>query len=201
MGVETKPSRPVERRAAGRRVVFGTNVVVVTLIVIGIVVVLQLIAYSMPTRWDMTSSGVNSLSDGTENLLRDIDTNVTLTSLYFETDREDEDQPRYRRAVDDLLGLYEATNRTKVTSDWVNPLKDHEKFKKLLAGLRDKGAFKEEIEQYKERIDQYTDKSDGFDTQMRALVQGELDRVAALGGMMGADADQDGGAGSRARDR
>ncbi len=182
MAVEGKSSTPAGQHAAGRRVVFGTNVLVVTVIVIGIVVVLQLMAYSASARWDWTSSGVNSLSDGTENLLNQLDTNVTLTSLYFETDREEEDQPRYRRAIDDLLGLYEANNRTHVAAEWVNPLKDHEKFKNLLKRLQEKGSFKEEIKNYTDRIAAFTDE---LDARIKGLLQGETERITALGGGMG----------------
>ncbi len=168
------------KAAAGRRMLVGTNVVVVTLVVAGIVVVAQLFAYDS-SRWDMTSSGVNSLSEGTENLLRGLDQNVRLTSLYFETDREEEDQQRYRRAAQNLLDLYEGTNRGKVTAEWVNPLKDHEKFQKLLTRLREKSAFKDAVTGYQARIDAY--KND-FDMRMRKLMQDELTRIGpAVGGM------------------
>src|SRR3990172_11901990 len=172
--------------STGRRMLVGTNVVVVTLIVVGIVVVAQLSAYDS-ARWDMTSSGVNSLSEGTENLLRSLDQHVRLTSLYFETDREDEDQQRYRRAAQNLLDLYEGTNRGKVTADWVNPLKDHEKFQKLVARLRDKSAYKDTIAAYQARIDAY--KND-LDTQMRRLIQEELNLIGPTVGAMGESARQ-----------
>lgn len=167
--------------STGRRMLVGTNVVVVTLIVVAIVVVAQLFAYDS-SRWDMTSSGVNSLSEGTENLLRSLEKNVRLTSLYFETDREDEDQQRYRRAAQNLLDLYEATNRGKVTADWVNPLKDHERFQKLVARLREKSAFKDTIVVYQARIDVY--KTD-LDAQMRKLLQNELTLIGPTVGAMG----------------
>src|SRR3990172_1554255 len=167
--------------STGRRMLVGTNVVVVTLVVVGIVVVAQLSAYDS-ARWDMTSSGVNSLSEGTENLLRSLDQNVRLTSLYFETDREDEDQQRYRRAAQNLLDLYEATNRGKVTADWVNPLKDHEKFQKLLARLREKTAFADTVTVYQARIDAYKTDLDG---QMRNLLQDELSLIGPTVGAMG----------------
>ena len=134
MVVEKQSGPAATKASTGRRMLVGTNVAVATLIVAAICVVAQLFAYDS-SRWDMTSSGVNSLGEGTENLLRGLGQNVRLTSLYFETDREDEDQQRYRRAAQNLLDLYEATNRGKVTAEWVNPLKDHEKFQKLIARL------------------------------------------------------------------
>ena len=179
MAVEKKPTQPTSTK---RRWLVGTNVVVMIVLVIAIVVFLQAMAYSTPARWDMTSSGVNSLSEGTENLLRDLDQNIRLTSLYFETDREEEDQQRYRQAARNLLGLYEATNRSKITADWVNPLKDHEKLQAVKARLREKETFKDEVEAYKSRIDAYLNDLDG---QMKELVQSELEAIGTLGGGIG----------------
>ena len=184
MVVDNKTTAPPTSASAGKRVLVGTNVAVATALVVGIVVVLQLIAYNTPARYDMTSSGVNSLSEGTENLLSGLDQNVRLTSLYFETDREEEDQQRYRRGAQDLLELYEATNRSKVQAEWVNPLKDHEKYQKLVARLREKPTFAEGIAAHQARIDAYKNDLDG---QMRALLQSELSSAAeaavgAIGG-------------------
>jgi hypothetical protein len=183
MAVDTKdsPAKPA------RRVMLGTNVVVSIVLVVGIVVVLQALAFDSTGRIDMTSSSVNSLSEGTENLLSGLEENVTLTSLYFETDREEPDQPRYRRAVDDLLDLYQAVNRSKVKAQWINPLKDHEKYKELIARLREHPSFKEEIDQYRERVEAYTGEGDGLDARMRALVAEELQLTRALGGPMADD--------------
>ena len=172
MAVETSsPSAP------RRRWLIGGNVAAALVLAATVVVFAQLIAFKAPRRWDMTSSGVNSLSEGSENLLRGLDQNVRLTSLYFETDREEEDQPQYRRTVRDLIGLYEATNRSKVRSEWVNPLKDHEKYRSLTARLREKKTFKDQIAAYQERVDRYTQE---LGNDIPALVQSELDKVATL---------------------
>ncbi|MFQ5592417.1 MAG: Gldg family protein, partial [Phycisphaerae bacterium] len=104
MAVDNNAAKPAASAVStARRFAIGTNVVVAVLLVGGIVAVVQAIAYAVPARWDMTSSGVNSLSEGTENLLRNLDQNLRLTSLYFQTDLEEPDQQRYRRAVQDLL--------------------------------------------------------------------------------------------------
>lgn len=182
MAVGRSKSKSDSRASSGRRFMVGTNVIIATVLVAAIVIVAQAIAFSVPKRWDMTSTGVNSLSKGSENLLRSLDQNVRLTSLYFETDREDQDQPRYRRAAEDLLDLYEANNRAKVTAEWINPLKDHDKFRKLLARLRDKTVFKKEIDAYRAVIDKY---SDTLDAQMRDTVQSELTLLDGLGGSFG----------------
>lgn len=189
MAVDKKSKQPAPT-AAGRRMMLGTNVIVSVALVVAIVVVVQAIAFDKTFRFDMTSSAVNSLGEGTENLLNSLDTNITLTSLYFETDREDEDQPRYRRAIDDLLDLYEATNRAKVKSQWINPLKDHEEYKNLIARLRDNPTFKKELDTYRERIDAYTKEGTGLDARLKALIADELQRISALGGPMSDDATQ-----------
>ncbi len=179
MAVESEDTKRVSEASGGRRFLVGTNVVVATVLVAAIVVVAQALAFSWPRRWDMTSSGVNSLSEATENLLHNLDTNIRLTSLYFETDREDQDQPRYRRGADDLLDLYEATNRSKIRAEWINPLKDHERLRELFARLHEKTAFKDEIETYKARIDKYTDE---LDSRVRKTIRSELALIDEMGG-------------------
>lgn len=170
--------------ASQRRLTVGSNVALTILLAAAIVVVLQWFGYEAAARGarrDMTMSGVNSLSDGTAHLLRSLDKDVTLTSLYFKTDLEDEDQQSYRRSMEDLLRLYASTNPGKVRFDWVNPVSDHEKVKKLMARLREKSKFKEELEPYRKCITTYQETLDG---KMRALVQSELDALGAFSGPM-----------------
>jgi hypothetical protein len=178
MAVERKNTSMASEASAGRRLRVGTNVAISIILVVAIIVVAQVIGFKMHARADMTSSRVNSLSEATENLVRDLEQNVRLTSLYFETDREKEDQPRYRQAARDLLELYEATNRSKVTAQWVNPLKDHQEFKALVKRLEEKNAFAEELDAYKEGIKRYQNE---LNEQMAGLVESELSQIAALG--------------------
>ncbi|MCH8242442.1 MAG: Gldg family protein, partial [Planctomycetes bacterium] len=168
--------------AAGRRLLVGTNVAAGIVLVAGIVVVVQAIAFQAAPRWDMTSSRVNSLSEGTENLLRGLDSNIRLTSLYFESDLDEEDQQRYRTAAKNLIDLYESSHRTKISTEWINPLKDTEKLQALKARLLEKTKFKKEIEPYRERIEAY---QNDIDRQMNQLVKTEIDTLAALGGGIG----------------
>jgi len=182
MEVTSSASRPGFRASAGRRFLVGTNVVVATVIVVAVVVVAQLIAFRLPARWDMTSTGVNSLSEGSEKLLRGLDKNVRITSLYFETDREDEDQPRYRRTVQDLLDLYESMNRAKVGAEWVNPLKDHGKYGEIISRLREKAAFKKEIAAYETPIKRFNEE---LAPALGSLLQRELDQIRGLGAAIG----------------
>jgi len=159
----------------GKKVLVGANVAVMIALAVGVVVVTQLIAFNVPLRADMTRAGINSLSESTEKLLRELPQNVRLTSLYFETDREDVDQPKYRDAVRNLLTLYESTNRTKITADFINPLKDHQKFQQLIARIREKPAYKEGIAAYQAAIDAFTK---DLSEKTQKLLQSEMELTA-----------------------
>ncbi len=180
---------PTTTTSSGRRVKIGANVAISVALVGGIVVVLQMLLFSTTLRMDMSSSGVNSLSAGSEKLLRHLEPNVRLTSLYFETELEEEDQPRYRRAVQDLIELYQASNRRKIVAEWINPIKDQDKVRKLMERLRDKKAFKTTIDKYNERIKTFN--SDIL-PKLVALVEAETSRIqATYAGIAAGDADSD----------
>ncbi len=162
--------------ADGRKLWVGANVLFMTLVAIGLVGALQYLGVSLPMRWDMTSSALNSLSDGSENLVRGLDKNVRLTSLYFKTDLEEEDQQRYRQAVENLLTLYESNNRSKVRAEWINPLSDLEKMKELMGRMRTKTAYKDDIEKYKAHIETFKT----LEPQIATLLQAEVSKVREL---------------------
>lgn len=168
------------QNASSRRRLYGANVTITVVLVAAIVGLLQYFAFAGGSRWDMTSSGINSLAAGTENLIANLDQSVRLTSLYFETDREEEDQQRYRRAVMDLLNLYEATNRASVTAEWINPLKDHEQLKRMKSRVRSLPAFADEVKTYRERIERFLADEGGIAQQARERVDLELEMINNL---------------------
>jgi len=184
--------QPTSSSATGRRFKTGTNVVISIALVAGIVVVMQMLFFSTTLRIDMSTSGVNSLSEGSEKLVHSLKTDVRLTSLYYQTELEEEDQPRYRRAVQDLIEIYQASNRGKIVAEWINPIKDQDKVRKLIERLRDKTEFKATIQQYNERIDKF--KRDIL-PRLVTLVQDEANRIQATqvglaAGATGTDAQQ-----------
>jgi len=168
---------------AWRRFLIGANVIFTVIAAVVVVAFLQWVA-GRGGYIDMTSTSVNSLNEATGRLLENLDTQVRLVSLYFEADLEEKDQPRYRNTVDDLLALYESTNRSMIDSEWVNPLKDHEKRKKLIKRLG-------EIPRFKEQIDSYTAVVNTFDNEIKgemvALVNAELETVFDLNAGLGAE--------------
>lgn len=174
--------------ASRRRLSIGANVSVTIILFIAIVAVLQVIAYSLPDlRIDLTSSQINSLSDATVNLLRELDQPVRLTSLYFETDLEDDEQSQYRRTVTDLLDLYQSTQRSKITFEWINPLGDHEKLKEMVARLRDKERYKNDLVAYQSSIDLYKNE---LDERIKKRVHSELEAISSIGDPMGDTSNQ-----------
>ena len=119
-----------------RHYTIGANVAVSVLAATAIVVVLQWGSYYASGQYDLTESGVNSLSPGTERLLEGLDEKVRLTSLYFQTDLEEDDQSKYRTKINDLLNLYQSTNRSQVEVNFINPLKDFGPRQELLTACR-----------------------------------------------------------------
>lgn len=168
----------VRRVSGGKKFLVGANVAVMIVLAVAVVVVLQLIAFNVPLRADMTRTGVNSLSESTEKLLRELPTNIRLTSLYFETDREEADQPKYRKAVHDLLELYESINRTKITADEINPLKDHQKLQSLIGRIREKPDYKEGVAAYQARVDAFRNE---LNDKIQKILQEEMARTASAG--------------------
>lgn len=170
---------------SGRRFVIGLNVMLMTALAVGLTVAVQALAYQWPKRWDMTSTSVNSLSSGTESLLRNLKTNVTLTSLYFQTDIEEEDQPRYRQAVDNLLALYQSTNRSYVATRSINPLSDHDGMRTLTKSLREKSAYKDDIAKYSAAVDEF---EDDIGPKIATLLQGDSTTASQLTAGLGESA-------------
>ena len=172
MAVDPKQQQPTSS------FVIALNVLLMVVLAVAIVVGLQWIGYSYSTRADITTTGVNSLSEGTVALLDSLDTKVHLTSLYFTTDLEDEDQARYRSTVEDLLNLYRVTNRSMITVDTINPLQDHEKRKELFEQLGQLDKFKKQREGHEAVIDTF---QKDLAPQMRDLFAAENAQLDALG--------------------
>lgn len=179
MAVETSTNR---LQFKGRQWVVGTNVVLATVLVIALVGVVQWGAYQVGGKADWTSSSVNSLSEGTRGLLDGLDQPVRITSAYFQTDLEEEDQSKYRQAVADLTSLYQIENRSKMEIDSLNPLQDHAKRETLLERLREKPKFQEQSAKHIELLDAFREE---MLPEITALLDSELDRIAGLGESLG----------------
>jgi hypothetical protein len=166
--------------AAGRRLKVGANVLVSIVLMLGIAGLVQYFGFAYSTRWSLSSSGLSTLSEPTEKLLRGLDSNIRITSLYFETDREDEDQGRFRQTAWDLLGLYQAANRSNVDVEWINPLKDVEKYNARLREITELPRFAAAVQAHRELIEHFEKE---LAPDISALLKAELDLTAELGGV------------------
>ena len=169
-------------RFEGRRRTVGTNVLLATVLVVGIVGLLQWASYKLGGRADCTSSSVNSLSDGTVHLLDGLDETVRITTAYFKTDIEEEDQAKYRNAVNDLVNLYQIENRSKIEVESFNPLQDHDKRKKLLDDLQAKPKFQEQSVKHRELLDKFENE---LVPEITTLLDAELTQMGGLGESLG----------------
>ena len=170
-----------------RHYTIGANVAVSVLAATAIVVVLQWGSYYASGQYDLTESGVNSLSPGTERLLEGLDEKVRLTSLYFQTDLEEEDQSKYRTKINDLLDLYQSTNRSQVEVNFINPLKDFGPRQELLDRLQDIERFKEEAAPYEELFTELRDEKIG---RINDFLQQQTEALSGLQTGVANDAEQ-----------
>ncbi len=157
MAIEAGKSTEPRAGHSGRAVRWatGANVVVAVSLAVALVAALQWGAYTFDARADLTSTGVNTLSGGTERLLDSLEGEFRLTSLYFKTDMEGEDQAKYRAGVSDLLSLYRGTNPGKIRVEHINPLQDHKKLEEMWKRLQDIPKFQEAARPYTDAIRQF----------------------------------------------
>lgn len=121
-----------------------------------LMVLLQTWAFQAPLRWDLTSSGINSLKRGTEQVLSSLDDKtICLTSLYFETDLEEEDQKKYRKSVKDLFRLYQVENPSRIETAWINPLQEQTKLNQLMTRIRKMSQFADEAKPYQQAVEKF----------------------------------------------
>ncbi len=160
----------------------GFNVILMVVLSVALVGGLQWIGLTRLGRVDVTSSGVNSLTEPTQALLKGIDQKVTLTSLYFETDIEDKDQDRYRSAVNDLLELYEVSNRSQISFESINPLQDQDKRSEVLKRLAGRSLYKEQAEGHVAVIQSFQDE---FAGRITSMLSDELNQIQSLGQLEG----------------
>ena len=173
---------------AGRRWTVGTMVTVSIIFAAGLMILVQFMAFraQRPLKWDLTSSGINSLNVGTRGVLDSLgERKVYLTSLYLETDIETDAQRKYRRAVDDLLRLYQAEKPSRIEIGWINPLKDQPKLRILLERVRSRELFETETEPYAAAIERFEKEiHEPFQLQLQGFIGrlNMIDQSAAIGG-------------------
>jgi len=137
------------------RVIIGANVIVATVLVAGLVVAANFIAWWATGEFnlskDMTAEGIHSFSSRTRLVLDKLDLPVLVTSLYFAGEKDEEARLEKRR-VEDLLGLYESRG-DDVELNLIDPVEDFPDLTEL--GKRITKRHTAETKPYVEAINSY----------------------------------------------
>ncbi len=105
---------------------------------------------------DLSSSGVNSLSSRTQNLLDGVDQELTITGLYSLALSEIRPfADKHRGRVADLLDLYDTAGRDRVTTAMIDPAEEPGRLRSLLDRLQAKPKYQAEALPYQEALAKY----------------------------------------------
>jgi len=112
-----KSSRTILRRIAGffglRQTKYGTNTLVAILAVLGILIILNFIAYKENIRWDLTKNKKFTLSDQTIKVLEKVDQEVKVIAFY-------QNRNPMRRELENLLKEYQEKNKN-IKVEFIDP--------------------------------------------------------------------------------
>ncbi len=106
-----------------RSVLYGFNTGLVVLAVVGIFVVIEMISEYKNKRWDFSEAKRYSLTDGTLNIIRNLEQSVEITCYFIEGNIEAMD-------LRDMLDLYVMENQN-IAYDFIDPYRNPE----LVAGV------------------------------------------------------------------
>ena len=98
----------------GRRARFSYNLVLYSVVFIGLLICANWFANKYDKRWDLTKEGVYSLSSQSETVIKNLDKPIKIVAI---TESEEASPD----AVKELLGLYKYYNPTKVTTEELDP--------------------------------------------------------------------------------
>lgn len=162
--------------APRRRLVFGVNVIVQAILAAAVVVAVIWITDKFNFQADLTGTGRNSLSSRTTQLLKHLDQNVRITAVFAEPDKRDEIGQKRRRAMRDLLDLYEQAGGGHVTTALLDPSTEKGSTDKLLQRLLELPAYKNEAQPHQEALA----KSAELTEQIKSLAESEIARLDEL---------------------
>lgn len=139
--------------AGSRRVVYGLNTLLQAALALGVLIFVVWLAQRYSKSIDLTSSGVNSLSSGTRNLLEKLPEKVSITALYSVTRKTDQLGEKRMAMVRDLLSLYDSAGGAKVDTFLIDPQQERARVTRLLQELREKPMYKDEWQPHKAAIE------------------------------------------------
>ncbi len=108
----------LRRALTGRQARYGSNAVIVTIAVLGILSMITYLAYKNDKRWDLTEDKTNSLAPETINTLNELPESVEVVAYYYA--RTNKDQARL------LLDNYVRNSGGKITYQFTDPETDAE---------------------------------------------------------------------------
>jgi len=141
--------------ASTRRVVFGFNVGLSLILAVALMVVVVYLGQRFPRQFDLTQTGVNSLSERTEKLLAGLDQDVKITGVYAVLSEYQKFAQKRQDMVRDLLNLYQTAGGGHVEARMVDPMKDPARIQELTARLREKQAYRDEAKPHEEVLDSF----------------------------------------------
>ena len=160
-----------------RRLLFGVNVIVQGLLAAAVVVGVIWLAGRFNLRGDWTTTGVNSVSPGTEQLLQNLDENVRITVLFAKPDQErDPIGQKHWREMNDLLDLYDSTGGARVATYMVDPSLQKSETDKLLQRLVELPAYRDEARPHEEALTAFPN----LNEQIRVLASGDFDQASQM---------------------
>ncbi len=139
--------------SGSRQVVYGLNAIVQAAVLLAILILGVYFAQRYNQQWDLTSSGVNSLSESTTKLISKLPEKVTITALYSADRKSDKAAEKRIAMVRDLLSLYEGANGAKIDTFVIDPTQERKRVLDLLGALKEKPGYKGEWQPHKAAID------------------------------------------------
>ena len=97
----------------GRQAKYGSNALILTLAFLGILIVINLIAYNNTVRWDLTEDKTNTLADETLNVLKSLDDEVNVQAFFSSLIS--------RENAENLLMNYKANSNGNFVYEFIDP--------------------------------------------------------------------------------
>jgi hypothetical protein len=161
---------------SGRRIVYGANAIVQSVLVIAAVIGAVVVAQRFQGQVDFSLSRINSLSSRTANLLKKLDQDIRITAVYVDL-RQDESLTVPRsKTVADLLDLYRNANPARIATEVINPEKEPGRVQAILARLREKPAYRDEARPHEQALTAFPALND----RIGKLCKDEVDQMEAL---------------------
>jgi hypothetical protein len=156
---------------------YGSNVALMVVLSIVVAGLVTYIVQARDVRIDTTAQRVNSLKPQTMNVLRDLNQDVKIISLYSKTEAEDtENAPKglnKAAMVSDLLDNYKRAS-SHITVQVIDPVSERGKVDQLTTELEER--YGKEIKSYQQFLAQY----EKIYPQLTKMTAAEAEKVTAL---------------------